>query len=202
MRECAPHLGQTFQLASRSFFQMIWRQPSHFCHRPSVRTLRSPLSGWGISSSGPAFSRLNQDMQRIHVSAGRDGPARSQRRGRSVRRAWRAPVRGETSCGKARAAGRRARARRAAGRRAPPTRKTRSRPSISAFCDQRGERRESIALAGGIEQDFAGGGVAAPRGRCGRAGFRASRKGSSARCARRNPRRSRWRGGLRGLPMK
>jgi hypothetical protein len=31
-------LGQTFQLDSRSFFQMIWRQPSHFCQRPSVRT--------------------------------------------------------------------------------------------------------------------------------------------------------------------
>ena len=46
-RECAPHLGQTFWLPSRSFFQMIWRQPSHFSHRPSVRMWRSPCSGSG-----------------------------------------------------------------------------------------------------------------------------------------------------------
>ena len=61
MRECAPHLAQTFQLASRSFFQMIWRQPSHFCHRPSVRTRRSASlrlgSFWSLG-----LSRLNQDM--------------------------------------------------------------------------------------------------------------------------------------------
>src|SRR5579859_3976529 len=62
MRECAPHFGQTFWLASRSFFQMISLQPSHLSHRPSVLTLRSPFSGLGDFFSGPAFSRLNQDM--------------------------------------------------------------------------------------------------------------------------------------------
>src|SRR5690242_18117784 len=62
MRECAPHLGQTFWLASRSFFQMISLQPSHLSQRPSVLTFRSPLSGLGDFFSGPALSRLNQDM--------------------------------------------------------------------------------------------------------------------------------------------
>src|SRR4029077_4879927 len=42
MRKCLSHLGQTLRLSSRSFFQMNWRQLSHFTHRPSVRTLRSP----------------------------------------------------------------------------------------------------------------------------------------------------------------
>src|ERR1019366_6258556 len=64
MRLCAPHLGQTLQLLSRSLFQMIWRQPSHFCHRPSVRTLRSLSFNLGSSSSSP-LSRLNQDIQAL-----------------------------------------------------------------------------------------------------------------------------------------
>ena len=64
MRLCAPHLVQTFQLFSRSFFQMIWRQPSHFCHRPSVRTLRSLSFNLGSLSSSP-LSRLNQDIQAL-----------------------------------------------------------------------------------------------------------------------------------------
>src|SRR6185369_9093189 len=62
MRLCAPHFGQTCQLASRSFFQMIWRQPSHFCQRPSVRTLRSASPTRGSLSSS-LLSRLNQDIE-------------------------------------------------------------------------------------------------------------------------------------------
>src|SRR5690242_10520405 len=57
MRECAPHLGQTLWLPSRSFFQMICRHPSHFSQRPSVRMWRAPCSDVGVD-----FSRLNQDM--------------------------------------------------------------------------------------------------------------------------------------------
>ena len=52
----------------------------------------------------------------IHVSAGRDGPARPQMRGRSVRPAWRAPIRAEKSWRKGRAEGRRGPPSREAGR--------------------------------------------------------------------------------------
>jgi hypothetical protein len=77
------------------------------------------------------LSRRNQAMQ-FHVSAGRDGPARLRRRGRSARRAWRAPIRAERSWRRARAE-RSARAAQPGGRPScPPIRKTRSRPSISA----------------------------------------------------------------------
>src|SRR5208282_1149771 len=54
MRKCLSHFGQTLRLSSRSFFQMICRQLSHFTHRPSVRTFFSPE----VSSSPD--SRLNQ----------------------------------------------------------------------------------------------------------------------------------------------
>src|SRR4051794_25835459 len=54
MRKCFSHLGHTLKLASRSFFQMIWRQPSHFTHNPSVRTFFSP------ELSMAPDSRLNQ----------------------------------------------------------------------------------------------------------------------------------------------
>src|ERR1700730_18261152 len=54
MRKCRSHLGQTLRFSSRSFFQMICRQVSHFTHSPSVRTLRSPE----VSSSPDC--RLNQ----------------------------------------------------------------------------------------------------------------------------------------------
>src|SRR5205807_7416045 len=54
MRKWRWHLGQTLKFWSRSFFQMTWRQPSHFTHKPSVRTFFSPLAS--ISE----LSRLNQ----------------------------------------------------------------------------------------------------------------------------------------------
>src|ERR1700680_5227344 len=57
MRKCLSHLGQTLRFSSRSFFQMIWRQPSHFTHKPSVRTFFSPE----VSSSPD--SRLNQAIR-------------------------------------------------------------------------------------------------------------------------------------------
>src|SRR5579864_4148251 len=61
MRKCLSHLGQTLRLSSRSFFQMIWRQLSHFTHRPSVRTLRSPEV-----SSSPDW-RLNHAMENSYL---------------------------------------------------------------------------------------------------------------------------------------
>src|SRR6478672_4437531 len=57
MRKWRSHLGQTLRFSSRSFFQMICRQVSHFTHNPSVRTLRSPEV-----SSSPAC-RLNQAIK-------------------------------------------------------------------------------------------------------------------------------------------
>src|ERR1700686_3326487 len=54
MRKCFSHFGHTFKFSSRSFFQMICRQPSHFTHSPSVRTVF-----WPEVSSSPD-SRLNQ----------------------------------------------------------------------------------------------------------------------------------------------
>src|SRR5271170_1166824 len=57
MRKCFSHFGQTFKLSSRSFFQMICRQFSHFTHKPSVRTVFLPE----VSSSPP--SRLNQAIR-------------------------------------------------------------------------------------------------------------------------------------------
>src|SRR6202044_3004917 len=54
IRKCFSHFGQTFILSSRSFFQIICRQFSHFTHRPSVFTFFSPE----VSSSPD--SRLNQ----------------------------------------------------------------------------------------------------------------------------------------------
>src|ERR1700745_2782237 len=61
MRKCLSHLGQTLRLSSRSFFQMIWRQLSHFTHRPSVRTLRSPEV-----SSSPDW-RLHHAMENSYL---------------------------------------------------------------------------------------------------------------------------------------
>src|SRR5712664_222261 len=59
MRKCLSHFGQTLRLSSRSFFQIIWRQLSHFTHKPSVRTFFSPEV-----SSSPA-SRLNQAIKAV-----------------------------------------------------------------------------------------------------------------------------------------
>src|SRR5260370_13354660 len=63
MRKCRSHLGQTFQFWSRSFFQITWRQPSHFTHKPSVRTRFS------LESSRYVFSRLNQDISQLPVAS-------------------------------------------------------------------------------------------------------------------------------------
>src|SRR5258708_24308852 len=57
------HFGQTFQLASRSFFQTMARQASHLIHSPSVFTRRS--SG-GVGCSIGFFSRLNQAIREVH----------------------------------------------------------------------------------------------------------------------------------------
>src|SRR6202030_1592860 len=65
MRKCRSHLGQTLKFSSRSFFQMICRQVSHFTHSPSVRTLRSPEV-----SSSPAC-RLNQAISQWLVASRR-----------------------------------------------------------------------------------------------------------------------------------
>src|SRR5580658_5583633 len=54
IRKCLSHFGQTLKLSSRSFFQIICRQPSHFTHSPSVRTFFSPE----VSNSPDC--RLNQ----------------------------------------------------------------------------------------------------------------------------------------------
>src|SRR5271165_799921 len=54
MRKCFSHLGHTFRFSSRSFFQIICRQLSHFTHKPSVRTVFLPE----VSTSPD--SRLNQ----------------------------------------------------------------------------------------------------------------------------------------------
>ena len=57
MRKCLPHFGQTFWFSSRSFFQMIWRQLSHFTHNPSVRIFFSP------EASRSPDCRLNQAIR-------------------------------------------------------------------------------------------------------------------------------------------
>src|SRR5260370_4843615 len=57
------HFGQTFQLASRSFFQTMARQASHLIHSPSVLSRRS--SG-GVAWSIGFFSRLNQAIREVH----------------------------------------------------------------------------------------------------------------------------------------
>ena len=59
MRKCLSHFGQTFMFSSRSFFQMIWRQFSHFTHKPSVRTFFSP------EVSNSPDSRLNQAIKTV-----------------------------------------------------------------------------------------------------------------------------------------
>src|SRR5271169_4352441 len=59
IRKCLSHFGQTFMFSSRSFFQMICRQPSHFTHNPSVLTRFSPE----VSSSPD--SRLNQAIKTV-----------------------------------------------------------------------------------------------------------------------------------------
>src|SRR6202161_2789263 len=65
IRKCLSHFGQTFILSSRSFFQIICRQPSHFTHNPSVRTVFRPE----VSSSPD--SRLNQAIsQHPHLVKG------------------------------------------------------------------------------------------------------------------------------------
>src|SRR5438874_2937192 len=63
MRKWRSHLGQTFQFWSRSFFQITWRQPSHFTHKPSVRTRFS------LEASSSVFSRLNQDIVKLSVAS-------------------------------------------------------------------------------------------------------------------------------------
>src|ERR1039457_3697761 len=68
MRKCLSHLGQTFKFSSRSFFQIICRQLSHFTHSPSVRTRFSPA----VSISPDC--RLNQvikDSSQLSVKSGR-----------------------------------------------------------------------------------------------------------------------------------
>src|SRR5215467_10280686 len=60
IRKCFPHFGQTFRFSSRSFFQMIWRQLSHFTHNPSVRIFFSP------EGSTSPDCRLNQAMELGH----------------------------------------------------------------------------------------------------------------------------------------
>src|SRR5947199_8231334 len=62
MRLCFSHLGQTLRFSSRSFFQMICRQLSHFTQRPSVRTFFSPEV-----SSSPDW-RLNQAIEVLKLS--------------------------------------------------------------------------------------------------------------------------------------
>src|SRR5438270_7925629 len=64
MRKWRSHLVQTFQFASRSFFQMTWRQSSHLTHRPSVRTRFSAVASISL------FSRLNQDIGKLPVAGG------------------------------------------------------------------------------------------------------------------------------------
>src|SRR6185312_9861901 len=44
------HLVHTFRLSSSSFFQMIWRQPSHLTQRPSVRTRFSSVAWISLDS--------------------------------------------------------------------------------------------------------------------------------------------------------
>src|ERR1039458_1290202 len=66
MRKCLSHLGQTFKFSSRSFFQIICRQLSHFTHSPSVRTRFSPA----VSISPDC--RLNQVI-RNHRGIGASG---------------------------------------------------------------------------------------------------------------------------------
>src|SRR5580704_11585230 len=63
IRKCLSHFGQTFMFSSRSFFQIICRQPSHFTHNPSVRTFFSPE----VSSSPDC--RLNQVIRKAQPSA-------------------------------------------------------------------------------------------------------------------------------------
>src|ERR1700676_5604721 len=65
MRKCRSHLGQTLRISSKSFFQIICRQVSHFTHSPAVRPLRSPEV-----SSSPAC-RLNQAISQWVVSSRR-----------------------------------------------------------------------------------------------------------------------------------
>src|SRR5580700_8054165 len=63
MRKCFSHFGQTFKFSSRSFFQMIWRQFSHFTHKPSVRTVFLP------ELSKSPDSRLNQVISQLRVAS-------------------------------------------------------------------------------------------------------------------------------------
>src|SRR5580700_9809852 len=63
IRKWWPHLPQVFSVFSRSFFQVISRQPSHFSHRPSVRTVCVESSPFGLFA--PFDSRLNQDINVI-----------------------------------------------------------------------------------------------------------------------------------------
>ena len=61
IRKCFSHFGHTFMFSSRSFFQMICRQSSHFTHNPSVRTVFSPE----VSSSPDC--RLNQVIKNLGI---------------------------------------------------------------------------------------------------------------------------------------
>ena len=42
MRKCLSHFGQTIRLASRSAFQIVWRQPSHLIQRLVTNTVYAP----------------------------------------------------------------------------------------------------------------------------------------------------------------
>ena len=70
MRKCLSHFGHTFKFSSRSFFQMICRQFSHFTHKPSVRTVFLPevskLSGFAFK---PSHSQLPVPSTQYRVEA-------------------------------------------------------------------------------------------------------------------------------------
>src|SRR6201993_1972430 len=75
IRKCLSHFGHTFMFSSRSFFQMICRQFSHFTHNPSVLTRFSPE----VSSS--PVSRLNQAIFELRAQR-TEYPAKAERVGR------------------------------------------------------------------------------------------------------------------------
>src|SRR5450755_3844371 len=71
IRKCLSHFGQTFMFSSRSFFQMIWRQPSHFTHNPSVRTffigvLHLAHLGYGVGSLDDCWVSVSARQDDMH----------------------------------------------------------------------------------------------------------------------------------------
>src|SRR5215831_18381997 len=62
MRKWKLHFVQTLRFSSNSFFQIIWRQPSHFSHSPSVRTRFSSFAWISLDS------RLNHANVRTQLS--------------------------------------------------------------------------------------------------------------------------------------